>query len=97
MDEINAVIAYHIYVYGKVQGVGFRYWTKQVAQKYKIMGWVRNTMDYNCVEIIAESEKKKDLDEFVETIKKQHPYARVNKIKVSKIAPSNFRSFQIMR
>ena len=27
---------------GRVQGVGFRYWTVQVAREFGITGWVRN-------------------------------------------------------
>ena len=31
--------------YGEVQGVGFRYVTNLVAEKYGIYGWVRNNKD----------------------------------------------------
>ena len=31
--------------YGAVQGVGFRYVTNLVAEKYGIYGWVRNNKD----------------------------------------------------
>ncbi len=30
---------------GKVQGVGFRYWTQSEAQKLGLGGWVRNESD----------------------------------------------------
>jgi acylphosphatase len=31
--------------YGQVQGVGFRYVTNVVAEKYGLYGWVRNNKD----------------------------------------------------
>jgi len=42
-------------VEGRVQGVGFRYWTVQVARELGITGWVRNCPDYS-VEIFAEGD-----------------------------------------
>lgn len=32
----------HIVFYGRVQGVGFRYTAKYLAQSLKLTGWVRN-------------------------------------------------------
>ncbi len=32
-------------IYGKVQGVGFRYWLQRHAQRSKVDGWVRNRKD----------------------------------------------------
>lgn len=41
----------HIKVFGRVQGVGFRFFTTQLAKKYNIVGSVENVSDY--VEIYA--------------------------------------------
>ncbi|QCT74835.1 acylphosphatase [Macrococcoides canis] len=41
----------HIKVFGKVQGVGFRYFTEKLAKQYHITGTVQNVKDY--VEIYA--------------------------------------------
>lgn len=35
----------HIYFYGRVQGVGFRYRAYYLAQNLGLAGWVRNTWD----------------------------------------------------
>ncbi|ARJ51830.1 acylphosphatase [Staphylococcus lutrae] len=37
---------YLIQVHGRVQGVGFRYFTKRLALKYQIVGTVQNRDDY---------------------------------------------------
>ena len=37
--------AIHISIYGQVQGVGFRAWIKEEADKLKVFGWVRNASD----------------------------------------------------
>ncbi|WP_340607690.1 acylphosphatase [Xenorhabdus bharatensis] len=41
-----------IYVYGRVQGVGFRYQTYHWAKKNKLLGYVRNMND-GSVKIVA--------------------------------------------
>ena len=35
----------HIYFYGRVQGVGFRYYAVQKAVQLGLAGWVRNRYD----------------------------------------------------
>ncbi|MGA9532547.1 MAG: acylphosphatase [Anaerolineales bacterium] len=35
----------HVFVRGRVQGVGFRYHTTQEAQRHGVQGWVRNLAD----------------------------------------------------
>ncbi|WP_017301513.1 acylphosphatase [Nodosilinea nodulosa] len=47
MEQIRAV------VHGVVQGVGFRYHTRQVAQQLGVEGFVRNRPD-GTVEIVAQ-------------------------------------------
>jgi len=41
---LNAVFA-HVVVLGRVQGVGFREFTRTIAQRLGIAGWVRNRDD----------------------------------------------------
>jgi len=35
----------HVMISGRVQGVSFRYYTVQMAQRLQVMGWVRNRAD----------------------------------------------------
>ena len=34
----------HLLIFGKVQGVGFRYWLYEKANQKNIRGWVKNTI-----------------------------------------------------
>jgi acylphosphatase len=52
----------HCVISGKVQGVGFRAWTKDIAEKFGIKGWVRNLNDGR-VEVLAQGDEKK-IEEF---------------------------------
>lgn len=66
---------YLIRVYGRVQGVGFRYFTERLAMKYKIKGTVRNVEDY--VEVHAQGEEA-PLESFTQAvIKGASPASRV--------------------
>ena len=56
-----------IKVFGQVQGVGFRYHSRQKARELSLVGWVCNASD-GTVEILAQGEKA-DLEKFVEWVK----------------------------
>jgi acylphosphatase len=47
----------HIFYSGNVQGVGFRYTTKNAASGYEVVGIVRNLKDGR-VELVAEGTKE---------------------------------------
>nr|WP_272106548.1 acylphosphatase [Staphylococcus sp. NRL 22/194] len=55
----------HLQVFGTVQGVGFRYYTQKIVQKYNIVGTVQNVEDY--VEIYALG-KEADLEQFINAV-----------------------------
>jgi len=52
----------HIWYTGHVQGVGFRYSVRSVAQGYEVSGLVRNLLDGR-VELVAEGARD-ELDAF---------------------------------
>ena len=47
----------HLYISGRVQGVGFRFFTINRARAYSITGWVKNLYDGR-IEIEAEGYKE---------------------------------------
>ncbi len=70
----------HAYVSGRVQAVGFRWTTLDVARQLHVVGWVRNTQDGR-VEVVAEAEEKV-LKEFIEYLRRGPRYAKVKSVEV---------------
>ncbi len=78
---------------GRVQGVGFRYTARQIAQGYEVTGQVRNLPDGR-VQIIVEGAEK-EVHEFVREIQSQLVH-HVKETTVTVLAgPAQFRDFQI--
>mgnify|MGYP000197484325 CR=1 FL=1 len=48
---------------GRVQGIGFRYSTKQLALGFDVIGWVKNLTD-GTVELVLEGDDE-EIDEFI--------------------------------
>ena len=46
----------HLFVTGRVQGVSFRWHTREYAQRFDLAGWVRNLPDGR-VEVMAEGDE----------------------------------------
>jgi acylphosphatase len=70
----------HVYVSGRVQGVFFRYTTKEWADELGLTGWVRNLPDGR-VEAVIEGEEEK-VKEMIELMRKGPPLAIVKNIEV---------------
>ncbi|MFP4024421.1 MAG: acylphosphatase [Thiohalospira sp.] len=85
--------AYMIYIYGKVQGVGFRYSALKKANELDIKGFVHNKPD-GSVYIEAEG-KVEILEEFLVWCQQGPTWARVDDVKYEEIALSNYKKFVI--
>jgi acylphosphatase len=86
----------HVFVSGRVQGVFFRFETRNLATRRNVTGWVRNTSD-NRVEAIFEGEKE-DVERLIEFCKKGPSGARVTKLDVQwEEYDEEFRDFKIQR
>ncbi|HEU65365.1 MAG TPA: acylphosphatase [Chloroflexi bacterium] len=68
-------------VYGRVQGVYFRYFVRNVARKLGLTGYVRNLASGNAVEVRAEGEKTQ-LDRLLEQLKVGPPGAWVKRVEI---------------
>jgi acylphosphatase len=70
----------HVFVSGKVQGVGFRAFTSQtvVSLKLEVKGWVKNLADGR-VEIVAEGSEA-DLEKFMKEVAKGPKGSNVDKL-----------------
>lgn len=86
----------HVWVSGRVQGVGFRAHVDYRARQIGVHGWVRNT-GWDGVEAVAEGDET-NLRLFVEMMKQGPPGARVLESKVEWENPSaEFASFTVKR
>jgi acylphosphatase len=79
-------VARRFLVSGRVQGVGFRYFTEEAAYREGIHGWVRNLPDGR-VEVVAEGERVA-IDRFERAIAQGPRGARVEAVEVSDEVPS---------
>jgi acylphosphatase len=73
-------------VSGRVQGVGFRFFTRDAAAKEGLHGWARNLPDGRLA-ISAEGEAE-SLERFELAIRRGPPGARVEQIEVSDSGPT---------
>ncbi len=92
MLELN--IEYHILIKGRVQGVGFRWFTQTLAEKLGVFGWVRNNYD-GTVEIIAQGPED-ILDDFINKLKSGPPSANVSSLeKEKRNIIKEYKNFQV--
>ena len=81
-------------IYGKVQGVGFRYFVLENSKIMNVTGWVRNRFN-GTVEIVSEG-KKSNLEEFLTVLNQGPPSSNVSEVEVEWLDASNeFSSFKI--
>jgi acylphosphatase len=68
-------------VYGRVQGVYFRYFVLTTARKLGLKGYVHNLGSGNAIEVQAEGEKL-NLDRLLEQLKIGPTGARVRRVEI---------------
>lgn len=87
---IESKSAAHLLVHGRVQGIGYRFFTQDLASRLGLAGWVRNLPDGN-VEAFVEGPRQA-IETFVEELKKGPPMARVESIAVDWQSPQDHGS-----
>ena len=70
----------HIFITGKVQSVGFRYWLYNAAIQRNIDGWVRNKISGEVEALLIGSEE--DVNSLIKLCEKGPSSSKVKKIKV---------------
>ena len=88
MKKIRAIVS------GRVQGVGFRIYTRAQARQLGVKGYVRN-LSSGEVEIVACGEPE-NIDTLIEWAKSGSPSAVVNNLKVDVVTDvEEFEGFEI--
>jgi len=97
MSEDNRRVRAHVWVKGRVQGVGFRAYVEYSARQIVgLTGWVRN-VGYDMVEAIAEGERA-NVERLIQMMKDGPRGARVDESKVEWENPTGeFDRFGVKR
>lgn len=80
----------HIFFYGRVQGVGFRYYAVQKANQLELTGWVKNLYD-GSVEMEVEGQEEV-IDQLIIFLQNR-TYIWIERIDAKKIPLQQDRSF----
>ena len=96
IDANNPLTQIHVFISGKVQGVGFRDFTMRNAQRLGLKGFVKNLRDGR-VELVAEGDKFA-LDDLLKKVKRGPRTARVENIKVEdRKFSGEYKKFEVVR
>lgn len=74
--------ALRLRITGRVQGVSFRYWTREQAERLGVSGWVRNEPDGSVEAVIAGTEAA--IDEMARLLGQGPPAASVSNVEAIK-------------
>lgn len=83
----------HVFISGRVQGVGFRAFTRSQAAALDIKGWVKNLADGR-VEVKIQGKKNK-VEKMLAKLKDGPSFARVDNFEVETEKPGDFSGFEI--
>jgi acylphosphatase len=86
----NSIEELHAYVYGRVQGVGFRYFVAQKAHTLALRGYARNDSD-GSVEVLAQGPRLA-LEQLLIFLRQGPSAARVRDVRVTWAVPTEYAS-----
>ena len=86
---------FEITVYGRVQGVGFRYAAREKARSLRLKGWVKNLPD-GSVRVVVEGPDN-DCREFIQWCRSGTGYSWVEKVDIYEDRPEGLGPFTIER
>lgn len=87
------MVCVHVFISGKVQGVGYRYSTVNEARRLGIKGWVRNRLDGR-VEAVFEGERLR-VEQLVEWCYQGPRSAAVKEVNLETLDPQFFEEFEV--
>jgi acylphosphatase len=95
MESLTASpqICAHVFVTGRVQGVGYRYATVDTARQLGLHGWVRNLPD-NRVEAVFEGVQNV-VEEMIRWCHSGPPAAMVQNVVVEYEEPKGLQGFEV--
>ena len=92
----NEIVRAHIWVTGRVQGVGFRAHVEYYGLQIGVTGWVRN-VGYNTVETVAEGTSLQ-IEKIIEIIKQGPRASRVDEARIEyETVTGEFNEFGVKR
>jgi acylphosphatase len=71
----------HLVISGRVQGVGFRYWLRNMAIEKNIFGWVKNKISGDVEALIIGNEK--EVGDLIKLCKKGPSASKVNYVEIN--------------
>ncbi|MGC4252164.1 MAG: acylphosphatase [Sphingobium sp.] len=86
------MIARHLIIRGRVQGVFYRNWMVAAARQFGLTGWVRNRMD-GTVESAVEGPPEA-VDRIIQLAHDGPPAAKVDQVVVQESPAQGFSSFE---
>ncbi len=86
---------YEIIVYGRVQGVGFRYAAQAKARLLRLRGWIKNLPDGSVKTVIKGEEQA--CREFIQWCRTGTGYSWVERLDVLEQKPEGLGPFTITR
>ena len=81
----KTLIARRVLYEGRVQGVGFRFSVKEIAQGFDVVGWVQNLIDGR-VRLEVQGEVS-ELEAFLEAIEDSHLRSHIHRKTVTNFEP----------
>jgi acylphosphatase len=87
------ILTERLLVHGRVQGVGFRWWVLDAAERLGLDGWVRNRRD-GSVELLATGSSD-DIEALAEACAAGPPAARVSRVERQPAAADGTRGFEL--
>ncbi|MBU1252659.1 MAG: acylphosphatase [Nanoarchaeota archaeon] len=83
-----------LYIEGTVQGIFFRGFVKENAERYNLKGFVRNLEDGR-VEVFIEGDAN-DVNKMMEVVKKGPKHSQIKRITVKPERFQDFKSFKVL-